>query len=518
MEVTSALQDPLILFLLAILGIMYFWKLLNAPSRSRLPLPPGPKKYPIIGSLLEMPSSEEWVKFAEWSKEYNSDIIHLQVAGTSIVIVNSAETAHELFDKRSTIYSSRPRLVMINELMGWEWAVAHMPEGDDWRQHRRLFQQNLNPSSIPNFQPQVIKFSRRLLLSLLDNPDGFMDHVRHFVGAVLMDLSHGIQTRGQDDPYINVVEQALQGLIQAIVPGRFLVETFPIMKYIPEWMPGAKFQRLAKEWRELATRVVMDPFKKVKQDIADGIPNDSFVTRCLQNTDEKQDIGAQERVIRQVGAGIFIGGTDTTVSTLDTFLLAMVMHPEVQARAQKEIDAVLGGNRLPLYEDEERLPYIAAILREVLRWQPSTPLAIPHFTTADDEYRGYAIPKGSIAMGNAWAMLHDEQKYPDPFAFKPERWLTEDGKLNPDLREPSAIFGFGRRACVGRHLAFPIIWMAATSILSVLNMKKALDADGKPIEPSTEYVSAIVRHAPPFKCVIEPRSEKAEKLIRELVA
>lgn len=82
-----------------------------------------------------------------------------------------------------------------------------------------------------------------------------------------MELSHGIQTRGQDDPYINVVEQALQGLIQAIVPGRFLVETFPIMKYIPEWMPGAKFQRLAKEWRELATRVVMDPFKKVKQDI-----------------------------------------------------------------------------------------------------------------------------------------------------------------------------------------------------------------------------------------------------------
>ncbi|KAF4605998.1 hypothetical protein EYR38_000043 [Pleurotus pulmonarius] len=450
MEVTSALQDPLILFLLTILGIMYFWKLFNAPSRSRLPLPPGPKKYPIIGSLLEMPSSEEWVKFAEWSKEYNSDIIHLQVAGTSIVIVNSAETAHELFDKRSTIYSSRPRLVMINELMGWEWAVAHMPEGDDWRQHRRLFQQNLNPSSIPNFQPQVIKFSRRLLLSLLDSPEGFMDHVRHFVGAVLMDLSHGIQTRGQDDPYINVVEQALQGLIQAIVPGRFLVETFPIMKYIPEWMPGAKFQRLAKEWRELATRVVMDPFKKVKQDIANGIPNDSFVTRCLQNIDEKQDIAAQERVIRQVGAGIFI--------------------------------------------------------------------AIPHFTTADDEYRGYAIPKGSIAMGNAWAMLHDEQKYPFPFAFKPERWLTEDGKLNPDLREPSAIFGFGRRACVGRHLAFPIIWMAAASILSVLNLKKALDEDGKPIEPSTEYVSAIVRHAPPFKCVIEPRSEKAEQLIRELVA
>lgn len=62
--------------------------------------------------------------------------------------------------------------------MGWEWAVAHMPEGDDWRQHRRLFQQNLNPSSTPNFQPQVIKFSRRLLLSLLDNPDDFMDHVR----------------------------------------------------------------------------------------------------------------------------------------------------------------------------------------------------------------------------------------------------------------------------------------------------------------------------------------------------
>ncbi|KAF8607124.1 cytochrome P450, partial [Ceratobasidium sp. AG-I] len=82
--------------------------------------------------------------------------------------------------------------------------------------------------------------------------------------------------------------------------------------------------------------------------------------------------------------------------TLLSFVLAMVMFPEVQAKAQQEIDAVVGLDRLPTVEDRPNLPYIENLVSETLRWQPAAPLGVPHMCTKDDECHGYRIPKGAI--------------------------------------------------------------------------------------------------------------------------
>lgn len=84
------------------------------------------------------------------------------------------------------------------------------------------------------------------------------------------------------------------------------------------------------------------------------------------------------------------------------FILAMIKYPEVQVKAQAELDAVLGRNQLPSYDDEDSLPYITAITKEVFRWQPALPLAVPHFNKEDDIYKGYNIPSGSIVLANTW--------------------------------------------------------------------------------------------------------------------
>ncbi|KAJ8079599.1 hypothetical protein PM082_011186 [Marasmius tenuissimus] len=78
--------------------------------------------------------------------------------------------------------------------------------------------------------------------------------------------------------------------------------------------------------------------------------------------------------------------------------------------------------------------------------QPAAPISVPRRSDKEDIYQGYRIPAGSIVLPNIWAMLHDESVYPDPFSFKPERFLTPDGKLNPDVQDPGrAFFGFGKR-------------------------------------------------------------------------
>ena len=144
----------------------------------------------------------------------------------------------------------------------------------------------------------------------------------------------------------------------------------------------------------------------------------------------------------------------------------MALHPEIQKKAQKELDAVTEGTRMPTFEDREKLPYIDCILQECLRWNPVTPLSLTHTAVEDDVYMGMRIPKGTHIVPNVWyesyrthflktlngisrAMLHDETIYPDPFAFNPDRFLqkgasaaNDSNVLNP---YPTEAFGFGRR-------------------------------------------------------------------------
>ena len=80
----------------------------------------------------------------------------------------------------------------------------------------------------------------------------------------------------------------------------------------------------------------------------------------------------------------------------------MASHPEVQQKAQAELDAVVGPERLPRFADRESLPYVNAIVTECLRWKPTGQLGLPHCSIVDDEYRGYTIPGGSLLIPNAW--------------------------------------------------------------------------------------------------------------------
>ena len=95
-------------------------------------------------------------------------------------------------------------------------------------------------------------------------------------------------------------------------------------------------------------------------------------------------------------------GISQTVTSLTTFFLAMRLYPEVQKKAQEELDEVVGLSRLPEYEDRENLPYINALCKEVVRWHPVAPLGVAHRVSEDDVFNDYFIPAGSIVVGNTW--------------------------------------------------------------------------------------------------------------------
>ncbi|KAF8602799.1 cytochrome P450 [Ceratobasidium sp. AG-I] len=187
----------------------------------------------------------------------------------------------------------------------------------------------------------------------------------------------------------------------------------------------------------------------------------------------------------------------------------MVRHPEVALKIQAELDSVLGpAERLPRADDRERMPYVQNTLAELLRWQPVTPLAIPHATTEDDHYNGYRIPKGSIVMGNTWAITRNESVYPDPERFNPDRFL------DPNVPFPPA-FGYGRRVCPGSQFAESNLFILISSLMYVFDICRAHDESGNEIIPEVikNLEPSVVAKPLPFKFNMKPRSEAHKSLV-----
>jgi len=220
-------------------------------------------------------------------------------------------------------------------------------------------------------------------------------------------------------------------------------------------------------------------------------------------------------MIKRVAATAYAAGADTTVSSMLSFFLVMALFPGAQTKAQEEIDRVVGTERLPNFEDRTTLPYVEALYRELMRWAPVVPLNTAHSTTEDDIYKGYYIPKGSTIFANTWAMTRDENKYPDPESFNPNRFLDGNGQLNDD--DTVLTFGYGRRICPGRHMASSSTWLIIVSVLSTFDIRKKIEGNGLEIPIEGKYSGGLIRYPLPFECSITPRRENVAKLIREEV-
>ncbi|TFK34339.1 cytochrome P450 [Crucibulum laeve] len=505
---------PLLLGVLLIV----FYGFSRKRKSSSLPLPPGPKKLPILGNILQMPSSEnEWEVYADWAREFNSDILHVQAGNNSLILVNTVEIAKDLLDKRSAKYSSRPQFTMSADLVGWIWSFVSMPYSDAWKERRRMFQKNFHPSDDSIHKPREIEFIRQLLPRILDTPEDILPLTKHMMGGITLSLGYGIDIHPTNDPWVDLAGRAMEGASGYPMPGTFLVDTIPILKYVPEWFPGAGFQTKARIWRGLQERFRQEPFDATVRDLNAGTARPSFVSVALSRIDDGPDAARQRDVIRDTAGMFFAAGAETTGSSIHTFILAMLCHPEIQAKAQKEIDETIGTGRLPEFSDQANLPYLAALVKEVMRWRPVTPMAVPHKVIEEDIYNGYYIPAGSTIIPNVWAMLRNQDHYPDPLVFNPDRFL-KDGQLNPAILDPTeVVFGFGRRACPGSHIALSTLWLTAASILSTFNITKKLDANGDPIEPHMKYFNAMICYPLPFECEVKPRSKTAEKVIQSAV-
>ncbi|KAF9043239.1 cytochrome P450 [Panaeolus papilionaceus] len=427
-----------------------------------------------------------------------------------MIIVNSAAIMEEL-DKKGSIYSQRPVLEMGGELVGYAQTLVLIAYGQRFRTYRKHFARYIGSGKpMQNLHPLVDHETRRFLKRTLGNHEDLMSHLRKLAGGVILKLTYGYEVVDGEDPFVNLIEGANANFNAATVPGAFPVDFFPILKKLPEWLPGGGFLKTAKEWKADTDAMVEVPYQYTKDQMAAGTAIPSFVSTSLEN--EASMTPEEIRDLRFTASSMYGGGADTTVSAEYAFFLAMVLYPDVQKKAQAEIDAIIGDRRLPNLSDQAHLPYVNAVVTEVLRWNSVAPTGVPHTALEDGYIGGYFIPKDSLILSNLWHMLHDPDVYPDPFIFDPERHIATPEK--PAQADPRKVcFGYGRRICPGMYLAEASLFSCIAASLAAFNVTNAFDEQGAPIIPVHEGTSGIISYPKPFKCVIKPRSERVVSLI-----
>lgn len=300
----------------------------------------------------------------------------------------------------------------------------------------------------------------------------------------------------------------------ALVPMGWFVDIIPALKYLPSGFPGTGFKETARRWRKTGQDVANIPYLFVKKQQAVHSHTRSYVSNLLQG----KSIGQaklshdDEEDIKWSAATIYGAGAETTSSVLTSFILAMVMFPGVQRKAQEEIDRVIGSERLPKFEDRDQLPYIGATVKEAYRWLPTSPMGLPHVAQEDIIFKGHLLPKGAYLLPAVWWFCHDPDVYADPETFDPERYLGPRGE--PDAT--STVFGYGRRTCPGQHFADATVFITIAQVLAAFSIKKAVDDQGSEIEAKLEPSPAVTTHPMPFPYSIAPRSSKHAKLVRDI--
>ena len=274
------------------------------------------------------------------------------------------------------------------------------------------------------------------------------------------------------------------------------VDVYPSLHWLPQsiflnWIDRATHVR--NEMNKLYADFLRDIRMRRNQVGSRG----SFMDRVLDSSEsEKRPEGLtfSDHELYFMGGTATEGGSDTSASIITSFVHAMTAHPEVQRKAQAQIDSVVGEGRSPTWQDYAQLPYIAQCVKETMRWRPVTPLAFPHALAEDDWVDGMFLPKGTTIIVNAWGMQHDPERFKDPETFDPDHFAgcttlaTELSNGSWEKRDHYG-YGVGRRFCPGAHLAERNLFLAMAKLLWAFEIGPGKDDKGNIVKPDLDPVT-----------------------------
>ncbi|CAH0035241.1 unnamed protein product [Clonostachys rhizophaga] len=512
-------------------------------------LPPGPSTCLFIGICYTS---------TKWAGTYRS-MLGLKLGPQNLIVLNSANLVRDLFDKRGAIYSSRTPSHIGNELITRDNThLLLMPYGQAWRNQRKVYQSILNITAVVSLQPLQAAEAVLTMSQLIESPEKYYDHIRRYSTAVILSSVFGIRGPNFNHPNIqrlyHVQDQFTAILETGATPP---IDIFPFLKHLPTFL--APWRRWALSIRAEQRQLYFELLDNAKSRIQRGVHRKCFMDDILGEA-KPTKFALDDEHIAYIGGVLMEGGSDTTASTLLSFLMAMMKHPEVLRKAQKEVDEICGLQRSPNFEDVGKLTYVRQCMTEV-RWCSPFPLTRPNsyvdVEMASSRCRRYSscvnsrrylsrllLPKGInvyseylVSRVLLWrrnsliwccrAIHHDPEVYDRPEEFRPERYEGNEFGFKSDPQDPSSLrktyaFGAGRRICPGQHLAENSLLINMAKLVWTFNLLPGRDfTTGKQLSISeiddsiaTAWTNGFLTAPKKFPLSLVVRSREHEQIIR----
>ncbi|XP_011674523.1 cytochrome P450 2J6 [Strongylocentrotus purpuratus] len=472
------------------LVVMWFVKgLMSRPKN----LPPGPVGLPFLGVAWEMMRAkpDPLALYSSWADQYG-DVVSFKVGPMTFVLLNSYEVIVEAFSHPDL--NNRPKSQMVEEALGLANNGVILANGKVWEEQRKFAHSVFRSLGVgkKSYEDTVATEMDQLRAAIEEKEGSSFDPNLLFgqaVANIVCSVAFGTQYKYSDVEFRQILNLMNDNMELSSGGGALLFLPLPGISKIPFGAP----KKMVKNMKEV-NKFLLNQIESHEKCLDLDHPRD-FIDLYLKKMAETKvlETSSYSKINLNSAIGdLLFAGTETTTTTLKWCILYMMAHPEMQSRVQRELDHVVGRERLPRLDDRNDLPYTNAVLIEVQRKGAVAALGVPHVAAEDTSFRGHTIPKGATILSNIWKVLNSEELWKDSDAFKPDRFLTEDGKLIK--REELIFFSVGRRVCLGEQLARMETFLGFTSLLHRFTFKKP---DNSP-PLSFEGVLGITRNTMPY--------------------
>ncbi|KAI0657327.1 cytochrome P450 [Cubamyces menziesii] len=451
-------------------------------------LPPSPPGHWLSGNTPRIKYPHRY--YAQLAETYGP-VFTLRYGTRNLVVITRAQPAEDIMVKQSYNLADRPRTKAVAEILSDGMRLVSMGVCDRLWKYRSSLHATLQPRIAATYEPLQMHHARNFILDILDDPDQFINHAKRYAASVTLNMTYGKTTpTSYSDPDVTRINEVMERVANASRPGAYIVDSYPILKYIPVFTWELK--RFHKD--ELA--LFRSQVQAVKNRVA---KNEALPCFTLSLLERQEEFGLDDDELAYLAGAMYGGGSDTTAGVLPLVIMAAAHYPHLQAKVQAQLDKVVGCDRLPTFSDRTKLPEVCAFVQEIYRWRPATPIGVPHRATKDVFWKDYVIPAGTDVLACHWAISLDPEVYPDPEAFKPERWLNDRGEMREDLKFCN--WGFGRRICPGQHVAERSIFINTALMLWAFEIS---EDPAHPIDTMAVSDGALA-HPYPFTVRFKPR-------------
>jgi cytochrome P450 len=485
---------------LSLLLVWLTWSVVTT-YKTRSKMPPGPFPYPFVGNFPQM-LCDSADPFSKLAAKYG-DIYTLSFPTGNTVVLNTASLVREArFGKKAGVFVGRSpgSVYPFTEMLGDDYLMTDYSP-------KYVFRKKVFLSALHAFESTIKHESSRYAVNALFEEIGSKEEKAFSPGniiyaSIVAQLWKMMTTKkvSLNDPVVKSIIEFGELVGKQALKGTFY-QMVPFASHLP-----SQFSRDIKRAVQIRGTIFLPEFRahlqtyqpNVIRDMTDSLIS-AFKKEILKENGD--DVGSLED-IPPLMSDLFAAAAATTSSALSWFLLYMVLHKKVQEKIQKELDIVVGKDRLPTLDDAKNMSYLQAALCEVLRIA-SVVSFIGTNAIRDTTIAGYHIPKGTLVCPNLKRMHHDEREWPEPDVFKPERFLDSEEKFVGWTKLYGFMpFGAGRRECTGQSLArIMMITFAST----LLQRHEIVLPDGAE-KPTTEILAAAVTLRPQdFKVVVKKR-------------